>query len=44
MRKSWPTKRSREELMRHGVQRMTAAQDARIITGTLSEAVRNING
>ena len=39
-----PTKRSREELMRRGVQRMTATQDARVITGALSEAVRNING
>ena len=39
-----PTKRSREKLMRRGVQRMAVLQDARVITGTLSEAARNING
>ena len=39
-----PTKRSCEELMSRGVQWMTIAQDARILSGALSAAVRDING
>ena len=39
-----PTKASCEELMSRGVQWMTIAQDVRIISGMLTEAVRNIQG
>ena len=39
-----PTKRSCEALMEKGVQWMTIAQDARILSGALSAAVRDING
>ena len=39
-----PTKESCHELMDRGVQWMTIAQDARIISGMLTEAVRNIHG
>ena len=39
-----PTKESCEELLSKGMQWMTIAQDARILSGMLAEAVRNING
>lgn len=39
-----PSKSSCEELLSRGIQWMTIAQDARIISGMLTEAVRNING
>ena len=39
-----PTKESCHELMDRGVQWMTIAQDVRIISGMLTEAVRNIHG
>ena len=39
-----PTKESCHELMNRGVQWMTIAQDVRIISGMLADAVRNING
>ena len=39
-----PTKSSCEELLGRGVQWRTIAQDVRIISGMLAEAVRNING
>ena len=39
-----PTKESCEELLSKGMQWMTIAQDARILSGMLTEAVRNING
>ena len=39
-----PTRASCEELMSRGVQWMTIAQDVRIISGMLTEAVRNIQG
>lgn len=39
-----PTKRSCVELMDRGVQWMTIAQDARILSGMLSAAVKEING
>ena len=39
-----PSKRSCEELMGRGVNWMTIAQDARILSGMLSQAVRDING
>ena len=39
-----PTKESCHELMDRGVQWMTIAQDVRIISGMLTEAVRNIRG
>ena len=39
-----PTKESCRELMDRGVQWMTIAQDVRIISGMLTEAVKNING
>ncbi|MBQ9252062.1 MAG: host specificity protein [Clostridia bacterium] len=39
-----PTKESCYELMDRGVQWMTIAQDVRIISGMLTEAVRNIHG
>ncbi len=39
-----PSKSSCEELLSRGIQWMTIAQDARIISGMLAEAVRNING
>lgn len=39
-----PTKESCHELMDRGIQWMTIAQDVRLISGALTEAVRNING
>ncbi|MBQ3705829.1 MAG: host specificity protein [Clostridia bacterium] len=39
-----PTKESCRELMDRGVQWMTIAQDVRIISGMLMEAVKNIHG
>lgn len=39
-----PTKESCHELMSRGMQWMTIAQDARILSGMLMEAVKNING
>ena len=39
-----PTKRSCDELLSRGVQWMTIAQDVRILSGMLAEAVKNIRG
>lgn len=39
-----PSKASCTELMERGIQWMTIAQDARIISSFLTEAIRNING
>lgn len=39
-----PTKASCQELMGRGVQWMTIAQDVRIISGMLTEAIKDING
>lgn len=39
-----PTKASCQELLGRGVQWMTIAQDARILSAYLADAVRNING